>query len=222
MSNCWHSYNCYVYIQLYNIPILMKRISLFAILASIVLGTIGTGCIHNKTSKDCQKDTTKISEIQKNLINNGWYIPKSIPSGELSEEYGVKSKFGQQDNYFDIKVGSGFDVVIKIVNKANEQCIRYVFVPENTTANIQMIPQGQYYLKLAYGKDWMEHDNGNGTVEGKFISDVFYDKSLDVFDFGKKNSSSIISYVLQINIKDSCLQNNFETVSISEAEFMNN
>ena len=83
-----------------------------------------------------------------------------------------------------------------------------------------MIPQGQYYLKLAYGKDWMEHDNGNGTVEGKFTSNVSYDKSVDVFDFGKKNSSSIISYVLQINIKDSCLQNNFETVSISEAEFM--
>lgn len=32
----------------------------------------------------------------------------------------------------------------------------------------------------------MEHDNGNGTVEGKFTSNVSYDKSVDVFDFGKK------------------------------------
>ncbi len=196
----------------------MKRISRFTILALIVLGIIETGCNHNQTSAPHQ-NTTKISEIQKKLINEGWYIPKSIPSGELSKEYGVHSKFGQQDNYFDIKVGFGCDVAIKIVNKANEQCIRYVFVPENTTANIQMIPQGQYYLKLAYGKDWMEYDKGNGIVEGKFTSNVSYDKSVDVFDFGKKNSSSIISYVLQINIKDSCLQNNFETVSISETEF---
>lgn len=219
MSNYWHNNNCDVYNQLYNVPILMKRISRFAILVSIVLGTIATGCNHNRISTN-QQNTSKISEVQENLINDGWYIPKSIPFGELSKEYGVKSKFGQQDNYFDIEIGSGFDVAIKIVNKANEQCIRYVFVPENTTANIQMILQGQYYLKLAYGKDWMEHDNGNGTVEGKFTSNVSYDKSVDVFDFGKKNSSSIISYVLQINIKDSCLQNNFETVSISEAEFM--
>ena len=82
-----------------------------------------------------------------------------------------------------------------------------------------MIPQGQYYLKLAYGKDWMEYDNGDGTIDGKFTSNVSYDKSVDVFDFGKKNSSSVINYVLQINIKESLLQNNFQTVSISESEF---
>jgi len=219
VSNCWHGNNCHINNQLYNVPILMKRISRFAILASIVLGALEIGCNHNGTSTTKQ-NTTKISKVQENLINDGWYIPQSIPSGELPKEYGVKSKFGQQDNYFDIKIGSGCDVAIKIVNKANEQCIRYVFVPENTTANIQMIPQGLYYLKLAYGKDWMEYDNGNGIVEGKFTANVSYDKSIDVFDFGKKNSSTIISYVLQINIKDSCLQNNFETVSISEAEFM--
>ena len=219
MSNCWHNNNCRVNNQLYKVPILMKRLRRFAILVSIVLGVIGVGCNRNGTST-IKQYTTKISEVQEKLINDGWYIPESIPSGELSKKYGVKSIFGQQDNYFDIKIGSGCDVAIKIVNKANEQCIRYVFVHENTTANIQMIPQGQYYLKLAYGKDWMEYDNGKDIVEGKFTPNVSYDKSVDVFDFGKKNSSSIISYVLQINIEDNCLQNNFKTVSITEAEFM--
>ena len=61
--------------------------------------------------------------------------------------------------------------------------------------------------------------NGDGTIDGKFTSNVSYDKSVDVFDFGKKNSSSVINYVLQINIKESLLQNNFQTVSISESEF---
>ena len=83
-----------------------------------------------------------------------------------------------------------------------------------------MIPQGKYYLKLAYGKDWMEYDNGDGTISGKFTRNVSYDKSIDIFDFGKKNSSSIVSYVLQINVENSKLQNNFDTVAISEADFM--
>lgn len=53
------------------------------------------------------------------------------------------------------------------MNKTTDECIRYVYVPENSTVNIQMIPQGEYYLKLAYGKDWMnmktrmEQQSGN-------------------------------------------------------------
>lgn len=106
------------------------------------------------------------------------------------------------------------------MDASTDKSIRYVFVPENTTENIQMIPQGKYYLKLAYGNDWMEFDNGDGSLSGKFTRNVSYDKSIDIFDFGKKNSSSIVSYVLQINIDNSQLHNNFETVSISEADFM--
>ncbi len=83
-----------------------------------------------------------------------------------------------------------------------------------------MIPQGKYYLKLAYGKEWMEYEHDDGTLEAKFTRDVFYDRSVDVFDFGKKHSSAIVSYVLQINMIGSDLQNNFSTVEISESEFM--
>lgn len=138
----------------------------------------------------------------------------------MPKEYGVKSKFGQQDNYFDIEIGEGCDVAIKIMDVATDKCIRYVFVPENSSANIQMIPQGKYYLKLAYGKDWMECDNGDGTLNAKFTSNVTYDRSTDIFDFGKKNSSNVVNYLLQINVVDSELQNSFGTIEISESEFM--
>ena len=98
----------------------------------------------------------------------------------------IKSKFGQQDNYFDIEIGKGCDVAIKIMDVATDKCIRYVFVPENSSANIQMIPQGKYYLKLAYGKDWMEYDNGDGTLSAKFTSNVTYDRSTDILTLGKR------------------------------------
>lgn len=177
------------------------------------------GCSGN-TARENTSDTNTFSPQQEALIDEGWYIPKDKPSGELPKEYGVKNKYGQQDNYFDIQIGPGCDVAVKIVDASTDKTIRYVFVPENTTQNIQMIPQGKYYLKLAYGKDWMEFDNGDGTLSGKFTRDVSYDKSISIYDFGKKNSSSIASYILKINIKNSQVHNNFKTVSISEADFM--
>lgn len=83
-----------------------------------------------------------------------------------------------------------------------------------------MIPQGTYYLKLAYGSDWMERKNEHGIVEGKFTTNVYYDKSVDKFDFGKKNSSDVVSYILHINVKNSKLEHNFNTVPISESDFL--
>ena len=189
-------------------------LSLLVVLVSVTIG----GCANNASNN--QSGTITLSDSQNNLISEGWYIPKIKPSGELPKEYGVKSKFGQQDNYFDIEIGKGCDVAIKIMDVATDKCIRYVFVPENSSANIQMIPQGKYYLKLAYGKDWMEYDNGDGTLSAKFTSNVTYDRSTDIFDFGKKNSSNVVNYLLQINVVDSELQNSFGTVEISESEFM--
>lgn len=189
-------------------------LSLLVVFVSVTIG----GCANNASNN--QSGTITLSDSQNNLISEGWYIPKIKPSGELPKEYGVKSKFGQQDNYFDIEIGKGCDVAIKIMDVATDKCIRYVFVPENSSANIQMIPQGKYYLKLAYGKDWMEYDNGDGTLSAKFTSNVTYDRSTDIFDFGKKNSSNVVNYLLQINVVDSELQNSFGTIEISESEFM--
>lgn len=208
---------------MYKLPYIitpMKKINNIIVLFVLALPTLVCGCNNNSRSNQTQQDST-LSSTQRSLLEEGWYVPKTTPSGELPREYGVKNKYGQQDNYFDIEIGKGCDVAIKIVDVATDKCIRYVFVPENSSANIQMIPQGKYYLKLAYGKDWMEYDNGDGTITGKFTSNVTYDRSVDIFDFGKKNSSNIVNYLLQINVVDSQLQNSFGTVEISEAEFMN-
>lgn len=208
---------------MYKLPYIiipMKKINNIIALFVLALSTLLCGCNNNSRSNQTQQDST-LSNAQRSLLEEGWYVPKTIPSGELPREYGVKNKYGQQDNYFDIEIGKGCDVAIKIVDVATDKCIRYVFVPENSSANIQMIPQGKYYLKLAYGKDWMEYDNGDGTITGKFTSNVTYDRSVDIFDFGKKNSSNVVNYLLQINVVDSQLQNSFGTVEISEAEFMN-
>lgn len=198
----------------------MKKINNLITIFILALSNLVCGCNSGSRSDQVRQDSI-LSNIQSTLLEEGWYIPKTTPSGELPKEYGVKNKYGQQDNYFDIEIGKGCHVAIKIVDAVTNKCIRYVFVPENSSANIQMIPQGKYYLKLAYGKDWMEYDNGDGTITGKFTSNVSYDRSVDIFDFGKKNSSNVVNYLLQINVVDSQLQNSFGTIEISEAEFLN-
>ena len=112
-------------------------------------------------------------------------------------------------------------MAIKIVDASSEKCIRYVYVPEGESITVSQIPQGRYYLKLAYGKDWMELSDGV-TVKGKFTRSPFYEKSASSYDFGKKNSQSFVNYSLELNVINGDTENNFETVAISEEEFNQN
>lgn len=154
---------------------------------------------------------------QQKLLDAGWTV--EVPDEDMTEEFGIKPIYGIQDNYFDIAIGSGCNVAVKIVNVQNDQCIRYVYVAENSTTTVQEIPQGVYYLKLAYGYDWMELET-DSTKIGKFTRNVSYEKSQDTFDFGIKNSREERNYRLEINVINSQLENNFLSTPISEEEFL--
>ena len=147
----------------------------------------------------------------------GWTV--ETPTEDLTEEYGIQPIYGIQDNYFDIAMGSGCNVAVKIMDLRTDKCIRYVYVAENSTTTVQEIPQGVYYLKLAYGYDWMEYEKDNVKI-GKFTRNVSYERSQDTFDFGVKNSRDEVNYRLEINVVDSKLENNFLATPINEEEFM--
>lgn len=174
-----------------------------------------TSCHHNGGQNETGAEPTA---AQQKLLDAGWTV--ETPNEDLTEEYGIKPVYGIQDNYFDITIGHGCNVAVKIVDLRTDKCIRYVYVAENSTTTVQEIPQGVYYLKLAYGYDWMEFDNGTGKI-GKFTRNVSYEKSQDTFDFGVKNSRTEVNYRLEINVIDSKLENNFLTTTISEEEFLN-
>lgn len=141
----------------------------------------------------------------------------ALENQDFPEKYGVKPIMGLQDNYFDIIIGKGFDVAIKIVSCETNQPVRYVYVKENSTYTTSQIPQGKYYLKIAYGSDWMEPQD---SVEiGRFTRNAFYEKSKDVFDFGKKNQQQVVNYELKLNVQDGTALNNFKTQPINAAEF---
>lgn len=163
------------------------------------------------------QEVVEPTQAQQKLLDNGWTV--ETPDDDLSEEYGIKPIYGIQDNYFDIAIGEGCNVAVKIMDLRTDQCIRYVYVAENSTTTVQEIPQGIYYLKLAYGYDWMSNETDSIKL-GKFTRNVSYERSRDTFDFGVKNSAEERSYQLEINVIDSKFENNFLTTTIDEEEFL--
>lgn len=192
----------------------MRVKSIFALFFVILLCS---GCTNSKKGRD--KTIPELSEMQMKYIDEGWLLKSnSSMDGELPSSYGIKPKYSLQDNYFDINMGEGGNIVVKIIDLSNDRCIRYCYVSENSSITINQIPQGQYYLMIAYGYDWMEKEE-NGFTHGKFTRNCYYEKSVDVFDFGKKNSQHTINYILNINIHNGSIQNNFKTIRIDETEF---
>ncbi len=177
-------------------------------------------CVACHNTSNNQPQAREKSEYQEQLMRDGWTF-ETLSDSELAEEYGVKPVYGLQDNYFDIVIGEGCAVAIKIVNASTDRCIRYVYVPENGSVTISEIPQGLYYLKLAYGRDWMELKT-DSLVYGRFTKGVFYERSTNTYDFGKKNSQDFVNFRLEINVVDGEAENNFHTEQISEEEFERN
>lgn len=187
----------------------------FYFLFSVLLAS----CTCGNSPSTASRDST-LTALQEQMISEGWTFVEN-KGCELRDDYGVNSVYGIQDNYFDIKMGRGFSSIIKIMNADKNKCIRCVYVPENSEFTVNDIPQGKYYLKLAYGKDLMEKNDGR-QKRLKFSNNVAYEKSTNIYDFGKINSTDFINYSLEINIVNGNAKNNFRTEVITEDEFEQN
>jgi hypothetical protein len=125
------------------------------------------------------------------------------------------------DNYLEVKVGGGTDVAIKVMNARTQKCIGYVFINSGSTYKISNIPEGTYYLKIAYGKDWFSRVQNKQCV-GKFISNPLYEKGDDMMNFDLKYTSDgyrIRSFQLQLDVIATSSVNTFSSQNISEREF---
>ncbi|MDB4742784.1 SH3 domain-containing protein [Cyclobacteriaceae bacterium] len=131
----------------------------------------------------------------------------------------------EMDNYLKIKVGSNTDVVIKLMRISNysELCVRIAYVRSNDSFEIKNIPEGKYYLKMAYGRDWRQK-NVAGRCYGKFMRSPLYKKGDQVLDFNLQQNAdgySIPSFELSLDIVASDFQDDFQTNGITEEEFNN-
>jgi hypothetical protein len=187
----------------------------------------------NKGSNDPERTPQKIVhepndltaeekyQIQKEKMTSEGWRESNEKNGNMSPCYNFKEKKSNIENYLEVQVGGGTDVAIKLMNIVTGNCIRYVFINSGTTYRITNIPEGSYYVKIAYGKDW-HSKNENGQCIGKFLLNPIYEKGDDVMDYNLKYTTegySIPSFKLKLDVIASSPLNTFNSQAMSEEDF---
>ncbi len=154
------------------------------------------------------------------LRQNGWE-KDNMSNGAMPNCYNYKPGYGELNNKLIVTVGGGTDVVIKMMSMSTGRCVRYFFVNSGSTYSINNLPEDQYYLKIAYGKDWISKTE-DGMCLGKFLSNALYEKGEDVLDFNKKITAkgySIPSFSLELDVISNSSVDSFNSSNISEDDF---
>ena len=79
--------------------------------AIIAFGLLSLTSCHQRNSQN--EDVAEPTPSQQKLLDAGWTV--ETPTEDLTEEYGIQPIYGIQDNYFDIAMGSGCNVAVKIM-----------------------------------------------------------------------------------------------------------
>ena len=154
------------------------------------------------------------------------YTKVIMKNGNMSDCSGIKPIY---DNSISTKLiisAQMTDVAVKIINYETDKCIRFVFVNDGTTYTAKGIPEGKYYLKIAYGNDW-EVKDGDPICKGHFASHSSYKKDYSAYDFHKVYQDdgrvSIPYYTLKLyrTYSSDNSESNSAGNSISETDFNN-
>lgn len=164
---------------------------------------------------------------------SGWE-KKNYQSGVTPDCENVIPEYDYNlDNYLKINVGSGTDVIVKLVKKGiyEEECIRIVYVRGGESYKIKNIPEGRYYLKIAYGKDYRKKIVNN-ICYVKFMKNAQYEKGVEILDFNLRKkpnqrigndvyeSWDVPSFELFLDVIQTYGANKeFKSSDISEEEF---
>ena len=156
---------------------------------------------------------TKYSKVNitptgaKDANNTGWTIT-DYNTGDIPGCSAFVPRYDfDLNNSLHISVGNQFDAVIKLVNQSTQKCIRYIYMKSGSTFEIRNIPQGKYYLKTAYGNNWMEKKTGENCF-GVFSDNPVYIDNREILDFGltytangyRTPSYTLILDILQTNL----------------------
>jgi hypothetical protein len=162
----------------------------------------------------------KLQQERDKLVAEGWE-ETNVKNGQLPSCYNFIPKKSKIDNYLDVDVGGGTDVAIKVMNLQTGKCVRYVYINSGSIYKIRNMPEGTFYLKIAYGRDWYSKVE-NGQCVGRFLRNPMYEKGDDVMDFKLKYNSDgyrVPSFQLKLDVIATNTMNTFNAQNISESEF---
>jgi hypothetical protein len=201
---------------------------------------------YNSTTNNSSLDSTKVDSSKVNTnsqpeTNNQivdttvkgvdiqpTYTPVTMKNGEIS---GCTTFEPQSDmftnNMLTISTDYSTEAAVKLINSETDKCIRYVFLNRLSLYLITDIPEGIYYLKIAYGSDWGVK-KGGAKCEGKFTKNQIFKKSNQLLNFNlihTKKGTKSHSYSLSLGVSNqdtdesSKSDGSFNTNHISEDEF---
>lgn len=164
-----------------------------------------------------------VSQFLKKRSNDGW-LPATYQTGDDLNCDSAKPLIDKNlDNHLKISVNSNSDVVVKLmqINKTADISVRTAFIESGDVLVMKNIPEGKYYLKIAYGNDWREKKVGKKCT-GRFIENAVYEIGKERLSFKLVQLSSrldIPSYSLSLGGKAKQADATFTTTHITEAEF---
>lgn len=150
-----------------------------------------------------------------------------MKNGNISDCLGISPKYNSTIKTKLIISAELTDAALKICDYETNKCIRFVFINDGTTYTVRNIPEGKYYLKIAYGNDWSVKE-GDPICRGHFTSHASYKKDYDIYDFNKKHydNGDISTPYYTLKLYRTYSLENSESSStpntISENDFNNN
>ncbi len=173
-------------------------------------------------------DDSKLNNFPKSTLekqkadmkSEGWSEVK-LENGQLPLINNYNPLVSKINNYLEVSVGEGTDVALKLMNAKTDECVRFVYVNSGTSYKIKNIPEGKYYVKIAYGKNWYSKIEKE-QYHGKFLVNPLYKKGNDILNFNihhTLNGYEIPSFQLDLDITYSSSYNSYDSNNISELEF---
>ena len=155
-------------------------------------------------------------------------------TGSTPEYLNINPRFDPGiENFLRVKVGKNTDVVVKLMKKGKteelDSCFRIAYINSYDSYDLKHIPQGHYYLKIAYGNDWRQTTE-NGRLYGRFTKNALYERGEEILSFYKlKKENTVVgdytyenweipSYELFLDVIFAEGQE-FDANSISEEDF---
>lgn len=156
---------------------------------------------------------------------------KSYETGTTPDCENIIPRFDYKlDNYLKVDVNKTTDVIVKLMKIGiNDECIRIFYVRGGEYFETKNIPEGEYYLKIAYGRDIRQKIDNNQCYI-KFMKNAIYQIGTETFDFNKVKLPNkrignniyenwdIPSYEISLGVTIT-KGTSFNTNTISETEF---
>jgi hypothetical protein len=153
------------------------------------------------------------------LLGQITWVDEPLSQGQSVSCFTETSYDNLIDNFLRINVGSYGDLYLKLIDLKTNEVSRQIFIKSGTSFDIKSIPQGIYYLKLAFGTG----PATNSICQFKFQKQAYYKRSEDILDFNfitVENGYSVPSFELSLDvIVINTNESTFDADAISEEDF---